>query len=439
MSSLKLTKTQQESLEFCKEKDKAILALEPGCGKTISAISIAKMKGYKKVYLITPPKLKSFDDDNLKNFNNYFKIKKVSHGSFKSRFNKSERVRQSQIDLDLYNSAPIIDKDYIIVIDEAHKFKNIESNKTRSLYALLHKNHEIPCFMLTGTIRPNMNCDASNLACMNDFWFYKDKPKHDNSFESFVNRLKIITSISYYFSPLIKDGMFFKRINRHTDSLYRDIKKIAFFAKKDNKSKKIIKSVKFKYTSMQSSLLDQMKGRKSILVGSFRTNVTHQSKSRVMDGHLLLKHIYENQNKEINFVTNKTKYLKEFKGKAIVFTQFIHTARYLAKELQCDCHIGKLSNKKSNDIVKRFLSSDTGLLIATIDSLSTGFDMERCNNIIFYSFSYNYANFIQSFDRIHRIVSTEDKNYTFLIYDDEEKKLNTSLSKMDLHFEWLNN
>lgn len=435
---LTLTETQQESLKFCEDKNKAILALEPGCGKTIASLSIAKMKGFKKIYLITPPKLTSFHDDNEKHFNNYFEIEHVSHGAFKSDEKKNNKNKKN-LKLNLYANAKTIDKDYFIIIDEAHKFKNIESTRTLALYALLHKNNDLPILMLTGTLRPNMNCDASTLACMMNYWFYKDEPLHYDDFESFKNRVKEITAISYYYSPSIQDGMFFKRENKYTDELYQELKNVAFFAKKTNTAKKIIQYKQFYYTSMQQTLLQNMNGRSSLLIGSFKTNVNHQTKSRVRDGHLLLKHIRDDLKKEMTFDTHKFKFLKTIKDKAIIFTQFTHTAEFLASKLKATCHTGKITSKESKSIVKSFKEAKSGLLIATIDSLSTGFDIETCDKIIFYSFSYNYANFIQSFDRIHRITSVKDKRYLFLVYNDEKNKLQKALEKMDLHFEWLNN
>ena len=433
---LTLTQTQQDALSFCENKNKAILALEPGCGKTITSLAIAKMKGFKKIYLITPPKLTSFEDDNAKHFDNYFEITKISHGAFKSNEKKTNKNKKNY-NINLYLNADQLNDDYFIIIDEAHKFKNIQSTRTLALYALLHKNNNLPMLMLTGTLRPNMNCDASTLGCMMDFWFYKNKPRYSNDFDSFAQRIKEITSVSYYYSPSIQDGMFFKRENRYTDELYDSLKNIAFFAKKTNNAKKIINAKMFHYTSMQRSLLEQMNGRASLLIGSFKTKVNHQTKSRVRDGHLLLSHIYENTKREMTFLTDKIRFLKTIKNKSIIFTQFTHTAEFLASTLKAKCHTGAISSKESKNIVASFKTQKDGLLIATIDSLSTGFDIETCDQIIFYSFSYNYANFIQSFDRIHRITSVNNKNYLFLIYDDERKKLDTALSKMDLHFKWL--
>jgi superfamily II DNA/RNA helicase len=190
---------------------------------------------------------------------------------------------------------------------------------------------------------------------------------------------------------------------------------------------------------MQRSILNQMDGRSSLLIGGYKTKINHQTKSRVRDGHLLLSHIYEDKKREMTFLTDKIRFLKTIKNKSIIFTQFTHTAEYLASLLNAKCHTGAITSKESKCIVTSFKTAKEGLLIATIDSLSTGFDIETCDQIIFYSFSYNYANFIQSFDRIHRITSVKNKNYLFLIYNDERNKLDTALSKMDLHFKWLNN
>lgn len=442
MNNLTLTKTQREAIDFCKDKNKTIIAIEPGCGKTISSLYIAKLKVFKKIYLITPPKLTSFDDDNNKFFDGYFDINKISHGVFKSdkkrpkRFKKNEKIEFYR---KIYNNAEIISDEYIIIIDEAHKFKNIESTRTLALFAFLHKNWHRNVLMLTGTLRPNLNSDASTVANMCDLWFDLYKPCHNQSFDSFLEYCDNIEKVSYYFSPKIQDGMYFKRQNRHTDILYNKLKEITFFAEKGIKSKKIINYIDFDLTSMQKTLFRNMKGREVLYVGSFKANVNHQSKSRVRDGHLFLNHYRDNQTKEMTFTTNKMNYLKSIKNKSIIFTQFSFTAEYLAKELDAYCHTGKMNNKESKDTIDSFLSNKDKHLIATIDSLSTGFNLEECDQIIFYSFSYNYANFIQSFDRIHRIISTRDKRYMFLVYEDEKIKLNKALEKMNLNSKWLKN
>lgn len=133
-SPLKLFLHQQEAIKFALKRKASYLALDPGLGKTIIAAKIAEATQARfpdTVVYICPP----------------FLVRNVQE-----EFNRWAEVNVWVIP-DTRLSKESIDSHFLLIIDEAHRFKNPKAKRTKDLLKLLPKFVNV--VYLSGTPMPN--------------------------------------------------------------------------------------------------------------------------------------------------------------------------------------------------------------------------------------------------------------------------------------------
>src|SRR3989338_8496962 len=134
--------------------ERALLADEMGLGKTVQAIAAAellrRLKGIRKVLVVTPTSLKAEWEEQITKF--------ISHSSLLIYGNRAERLRQYQQDSFFYlaNYEQVV-KDHedilrligpdLIILDEAQRIKNWRTKTATTLKKLVSPY----AFVLTGT------------------------------------------------------------------------------------------------------------------------------------------------------------------------------------------------------------------------------------------------------------------------------------------------
>lgn len=154
---------QREAVLFALERNRSYLALDPGLGKTAVAATLSKILKLKVVY-VTPPFLVR---NVLREFNTWApSLKAVICTS------KSCTLDFTGFDVlvlpDTFVSAPwthtvladfIGTRESMLIVDEAHRFKNHAAKRTRSLLGLSRKSGLVKLFdrqvYLSGTPMPN--------------------------------------------------------------------------------------------------------------------------------------------------------------------------------------------------------------------------------------------------------------------------------------------
>lgn len=105
--------------------------------------------------------------------------------------------------------------------------------------------------------------------------------------------------------------------------------------------------------------------------------------------------------------------------KAIVWTTFVDNADWLARELRAFNAVkvhGRLSYDERAKSLRTFkLDSECRLLIATPSSAKEGLTLTVANNAIFYDRSFSLDDYLQAQDRIHRISQDKDCTVTNII------------------------
>lgn len=127
--------------------------------------------------------------------------------------------------------------------------------------------------------------------------------------------------------------------------------------------------------------------------------------------------------------------------KTVIFTPFLNVVNHIKKDLEkeeigvveivggADDRMEKIQSFKYDDNIK--------VLIATVQSLSTGVTLTEANQMLFFGTPWRSADFDQACDRIHRIGQTQDVNIYKLILD-TGNEINLS-TRMNNILDWSEN
>ena len=107
--------------------------------------------------------------------------------------------------------------------------------------------------------------------------------------------------------------------------------------------------------------------------------------------------------------------------KTVIFTPFLDVVKHIKEDLEKE-EIGVVDivggSSDRMDKIQTFKHDDNiKVLIATVQSLSTGVTLTEANQMLFFGTPWRSADFDQACDRIHRIGQTQDVNIYKLILD----------------------
>jgi len=122
--------------------------------------------------------------------------------------------------------------------------------------------------------------------------------------------------------------------------------------------------------------------------------------------------------------------LKTLKGSTVIFTQFEDMATLIKEYLtDYDCKVitGQVSQKGRNTIIEQF-RTDNGVLIAT-DALAYGVNLQFAENLINFDLPWNPARRAQRIDRIYRLGVTEERHVWDLVCNNVEAIVYNKLIK----------
>ena len=145
------------------------------------------------------------------------------------------------------------------------------------------------------------------------------------------------------------------------------------------------------------------------------------------------------------------KQLRQQDEKVVIWSNFVETLKLLRRRLEEAGHrteliYGDTPTETTNEsqeltrekIIAEFVSRSSGLnvLVANPAACAESISLHKeCSHAIYYDLSYNYAQYLQSLDRIHRVGGSEEKiaHYHFLQYADtiDEDILNNLLRKAE--------
>ena len=134
-----------------------------------------------------------------------------------------------------------------------------------------------------------------------------------------------------------------------------------------------------------------------------------------------------NQKKIIEMIQNNPK-------KTIIFTPFLEVAKHAEIVMRkngigCVKIIGETKDRM--DIIQKFKNDDMiDVLIATVQTLSTGVTLTEANQMFFLGTPYRDADFQQACDRIHRIGQTMDVYIYIILLESKQKNITDRIQEI---------
>ncbi|MEM4959125.1 MAG: SNF2-related protein [Nanopusillaceae archaeon] len=413
----KLLSYQLEALDFLRSnKYRGYILLPPGAGKTLITcyaikeyIQFNKERNRELNVIIFAPKsaIPSWEREirklGLENENiqvlNYERLLKVSEEELKK----------------LYQA-------HFLVLDEAHRIKNIKAKTTRLLMKFGYK--KIPKILLSATpfkeaidlYTQFFVLDPGILGKWNDF-IAKYFIKESNPFGG----------ITY----ILKDGMWDEILNQVKPYVFKRDKDEIDILKKDKKFYilKVPTHPEYSWERFKKEVLQEVS----------------QNFEKEIDDITFSKFLEEIKGKFITFfrkaqVSNEEKHKKialfvKARPNTVIYTPFVEEARIIAKMIDGYLITGETSQRERKEILSK---QDKPLVIT--DALSEGVDLNRYQNMILAVVPSSIIRFKQIVGRIDRL-SQESSNLNYIFVLDEygermfhllkeRKKLDTALKQI---------
>lgn len=144
---------QKEGVEWLIPKKRGMLAFEMGCGKSMTAIMAADMKGFKKILVVCPNSLKGNWKNEIKLLlpgENVISINALKHKTWPDCSNT--RFVIANYDILKKFSAQIKNEGFeCFIADECHYLKNPKALRTKSFKKTIAWKRAINVWLLTGT------------------------------------------------------------------------------------------------------------------------------------------------------------------------------------------------------------------------------------------------------------------------------------------------
>lgn len=318
----------------------------------------------------------------------------------------------------------------MVVLDEAHKIKNPNAKRSRSIMSFA--DMAVSRIILTGTPIPNGYVDLYNL--FEFVWPGKDIIGFN------PNQLKKISE-SYKYQDDVKRLMnnidpFYIRITKEVLNLPKPIFNEPIYVGMGKIQRKIYDFIaddflKSDYFGIDFDLQMELKKAKLIRLMQSLTNPAALCKSineSEFEGSELIDLIcnYENieiPTKYIN-VLNLVQDIISNEGKVIIWTQFVYNLIGLkqflvSNNISTELLYGEIQNEERENIINQFhTDNDLKVIIANPAAVAESISLHKaCHHAIYMDMSFNAAHYMQSKDRIHRVglKPSDETNYYFLL------------------------
>jgi len=120
--------------------------------------------------------------------------------------------------------------------------------------------------------------------------------------------------------------------------------------------------------------------------------------------------------------------IDDIEGRCIIGCEYIAMTTNLTDSLQLKfkkgvkrqiyCINSTISIKNRQTIINNFKEDETAILVTSIRCLAEGVNLDCCDHMILANISWNCGTNKQFYNRIHRMTSTRQKNYYFIIVKD---------------------
>lgn len=368
---IKLYKHQQALLDL--NPDRHALIHETGSGKTISALSLANKKS-KIILIICPKGLVDKWNEDVKNFPGpTYKV--ISKEQFK-KFHKT---------------LPWFE---CVIVDESHYFFGTKSGLMKSL-KWYFENHKVKYrFLLTGTPYRSTPMDIYVMCYLLgnklNYW-------------SFQNEFFYSVRMGTRMIPMVKKG-----IEQKIADIVKSVGSIVKLDECIDMPESIFKEEYFELTEEQTKAVAELEDITPIT----RYTKIHQICGGTLKGDEYSEAQFFKSNK-----INRLIDLSEEIDKLIVVCRYNHEIEYVRERL---ADTGKTINviqgatEDRHALLSELEKTDKYVLIVNA-SIAEGWQLQNCNHMVFYSYSFELKNYIQMIGRLRRIDRPRPVMYISLI------------------------
>jgi SNF2 family DNA or RNA helicase len=433
----KLYPYQRQGAVFLANSIGAILADEPGLGKTLQALYACELVMCKKVLIICPKSVKGQWAYHIKQWlhkdcldvDRDTDIRDVTNGlrdNIKYFIIHTEMLRNLK---SLFHPMSAHEWD-VIIVDEAHKLKNSKSQQSKGMGLLKAKRK----FLLTGTPIMNKSDDLWNLLNI-------VKPASFNSYWDFVQRYCIFEETPWGKKVIGNSKHTIGELKERLDPIIIRREKKDVIASLPDKMKNVISYTLDKTTD---KIYKQLRNNMIL-----ETDTMEQHYDNTLTALMDLRKLLNMPGKfDDTLKCNKDEVLLdlvenllEYHQQIIIFTWFTEYAEYIKKLLEktFDGIIARFIHSKldTNDrdsIIKKFQEIKIDVLVGTLGTLGTGLNLQNCSCMIFADLDWTPSLITQAEDRIHRIGQDKIPEYYYIIGQDtiEEHIYNVVQTKQEI-------
>lgn len=395
---------QKAAVAFALSRNHSYLALEQGLGKTpIGVVLINALK--TSTVIICPPFLVANWKRELSIWRTGTPSDPVSIAS--SREAEEKKAEDVVIIPDSLIDSPAVQdflasREYkLLLVDEAHRFKNMKTKRSLALYEKIIPNIPKVVF-LSGTPMPNrpmelyaplryLAHDLINFQSMHDYgvrYCAAYQHSHGWDYSGASNLIDLSRKIKPFMLRYTKAEML-------TELLPKEERIVVIDAKKGSREvRKLEFALRKKFGESLSTYLE--KGNLGDLV-RYRREV----------GELKIPHA-------IDYVEN---IIENSDEKFLVYAWHTDTIDALSKAFNCPFIDGRVPVKEREKLVTKFQEGKHRMMVGQISTM-VGYTLTRAKRVIFVEASWSPTDNQQAADRIHRIGQDESVLIDYLVLAD---------------------
>ena len=366
-----------------------VLGWEPGLGKSIASLAVAVKTGGTTI-VVCPPFL---------SLNWYAEIKKWIPDAVISLFKRGKDI-YFPVDSDfIIIPYTMVDKGKhifkcadTVIADEAHMVKNMETIRTEALHDAVFDYQPKRLILATGTPIKNRVVEFYSLLVLCGYI-----PRPDNG----LNAARIYPTLDHF-----ADEFSFSRLVRLPNGMR--VKKY-FGVKNVDKLKKLLKGKYLRRLSKEELDLSDPIFKDYLAKNTNDKSLQKEweefqksSKDKV-DSSAKAKSALAKVKYTIEYVENL---FEEGLDKVIIYSDHVQPVHLIAEHFGVPHITGAVDSDVRFHIAQKFESGETKVLVATLESFSTGINLTTCCNTVFNDLSWIPATNSQAIGRTLRIGQT---------------------------------
>ena len=353
---------------FCSDKPGFLLKDEPGLGKSRQVIEALKAVYADRVTIVAPASL-------LINWRKEFEKWGYLPSSLEIvSFNYCQKKVPSNI------------KGSVLVIDEAHFLRNIDSKQSKNICEFASKAKKV--WMLTGTPVVKGLADTFNYLLLAN-------PKELLEFRNFYGfadryAVKKITRIGNRQVVSYISG-------KNVVELRAKFAPVSFGRKKADVLKDLPEKEFFDITLNQD-----------MSIGGEVKFTEEEILRAVESGSVSQELMSQKRISGINKTSGAANFINSFKEPVVVFAQHQQVVKLLSEGLvsagkRVGVIKGGMSAIDKDDVVTKFQGNDLDVVVCNIEAAGVGLTLTAARVAVFVELPFNFSSYIQACDRIHRI------------------------------------